>query len=231
MNFNKAVLFGSLAGLLGAAAGAAIAYYANYEIGWLAWGIGLAVGAATVKGAGHGSQTVGVVAVVITVISLVLGKYATVELLMSEINFDPQQMVEESLAGLNEDALTSYLADEIATAREEAGEEIAWPEEDVEIESVQGAYPADIWTAAADKYQSFSEQEKQDHRTKVEESIRNNLANLEILEDQIRQESFFQSFSAMDLLFFGLAIYTAFSVANSNEFDTEKSESNGPTLG
>jgi hypothetical protein len=225
MNYNKAVLFGSLAGLLGAAAWAAIAYYANYEIGWLAWGIGLAVGAATVKGAGYGSQLVGIIAVVITVISLVLGKYATVELLMNEINFDPQQVVQDSLAGLNDEVLTSYLADEIAAAREESGEEIAWPEleEEAESESVQASYPADIWAAAAEKYRGFSDNEKLAHRSSVEASIQDNLANLQGLQDQIRQESFFQSFSAMDLLFFGLAIYTAFSVGQSNEFDGDKS--------
>jgi hypothetical protein len=223
MNYNRAVLFGSLAGLLGAAAWAAIAYYANYEIGWLAWGIGLAVGAATVKGAGFGSQFVGVTAAVITVIAIVLGKYATAELTMVDIDFDPQQIVEESLANLNDEVL-AYVADEMAAAREAAGERIAWPDQNVELVSGRDAYPADLWSAATEKYQKFSEQEKLAHRTKVEELIRNDIVNLEAMEDQIRQQSFLQTFSLFDLLFFGLAISTAYSVGRSNEFDSDAKE-------
>ena len=224
MNYNRAVLFGSLAGLVGAAAWAGIAYFANYEIGYLAWGIGFAVGAATVMGAGYGSQSVGIVAVVITILSIVLGKYASVELVMNDLDFNPEQAVAEEIANLNDDALTSYLANDIATAREEAGEELAWPEYDEENESIAAQYPTDVWSAASEKFGAFTEEEKLAHRTHVEASIQQSLADLQVLEETIRQESFLQSFSAMDLLFFGLAIYTAFSVGQSNEFDGDKNE-------
>jgi hypothetical protein len=229
MNYNKAVLFGSLAGLIGAAAWAAIAYYANYEIGYLAWGIGLAVGAATVKGAGWGNPSVATVAVVITVISIVVGKYATVELVMNEMNIDPQQMVAESIANLDDEQLTAYLADDIAAARENAGEVIPWPELNEEAETISAAYPADLWQAASHKYQGLTDDEKLAHRSQVEANIRASLVDLELWEDQVRQQNFFQSFSPMDLIFFGLAVCTAYSVGKSNEQDSPVSASEAPT--
>ncbi|QEG37944.1 hypothetical protein [Bythopirellula goksoeyrii] len=219
MNYGKAAFFGMIAGLAGAALWAAIAYYANYEIGWLAWGIGLAVGWATVKGASAGSPYVGLLAVVITVFSLLLGKVAMVEMVVNNDFGDPETVIVESIAGLNDEMLTSYLADELVTNREEAGEAIVWPEGvDPTQASTQAEYPADIWAGAAEAWQSFTDEEKQDYRVAVEEYIRESYAaNFGAFQEAVRQEGFLQSFSGMDVLFFGLAICTAFSVGKSGE--------------
>lgn len=63
-----------IAGALGAAAWAALAIYANFEVGYLAWGIGALVGFATVRFGGFG-QPMGVAAAIISVASIFGGKY------------------------------------------------------------------------------------------------------------------------------------------------------------
>jgi len=69
----KAVLFGLAVGVLGAVAWAAIAYFGDLEIGWLAWGIGAGVGAAVRAGHGHGLG-LGIAAAAITLCSILGGR-------------------------------------------------------------------------------------------------------------------------------------------------------------
>jgi hypothetical protein len=51
MNLLKMASGGAVAGLIGAAIWAAIGYFSGLEIGWIAWGIGMLVGALTVGSA------------------------------------------------------------------------------------------------------------------------------------------------------------------------------------
>ncbi len=51
----RALTFAGIAALLGAVAWGSIAFYAHYELGYLAWGIGALVGFAAVKAGGHGN--------------------------------------------------------------------------------------------------------------------------------------------------------------------------------
>lgn len=226
MNLGKAALFGTFTGFAGAAIWAAIAYFANFEIGWLAWGIGAAVGWATVTGAQQSSKFVGVLAVVITVFALLLGKAATVELVVNNEYGDPEQLVQESIASLNEEVLTSYVADKIVAEREAAGEKIAWPAGvDPAYASTEADYPAEIWDDASQQWLALTEEEKREFRSTIEANIRNNVAvGLGAFQEELRKEGFIQSFGAMDAVFFGLAICTAFSVASSREFGNGSAE-------
>lgn len=147
MNLPMGAIAGTAAGILGAAAWAAVAYFLNLEIGWLAWGIGAAVGIATAAGAAAGSgeaeggAALGLAAVLITILSLCGGKYAIVEI-----------QLQEALAGFNtemnepmsDEVLVSYLADEIGeqTHGENWYEAYKWPENDDGTEPASEAqYP------------------------------------------------------------------------------------------
>ena len=66
-----------VAGAVGAAAWAAISIFANFEIGYLAWGIGALVGLAMARFGGAG-MPMGVIAAVISVASIFGGKYVAV---------------------------------------------------------------------------------------------------------------------------------------------------------
>ncbi|MCA9230477.1 MAG: hypothetical protein KDA57_07490 [Planctomycetales bacterium] len=165
MRFNRALIFGSVAGAAGAAAWAAIAYFANLEIGWLAWGIGLAVGVACVKGAGYGSKLIGTTAAIITLVAILLGKFATIELVMNDEFGDPQALIRESIAALNDETLTSYLADEIIKGMEENGEAVDWPAGvDPTTASTRVEYPANVWIAAEEQWNALTPGENKTFR-------------------------------------------------------------------
>ena len=228
MSFNRALMFGCVVGAAGAAAWTGIAYFANLEIGWLAWGIGLAVGLACVKGAGYGSKLIGTTASIITLVAILLGKYATIELAVNDEFGDPEALIQESIAALNEEALTSYLADEIIEELDADGKGVEWPAGvNPEIASTKAEYPAEVWSTAEERWNALSKEDKEAFRASIEEDIRAGFgANFGELQAQIRNQSFLQSFGLMDLVFFGLALYTAFAVGQSDTLSEDSATEN-----
>lgn len=228
MNVSMAVVFGSVAGAIGAAAWAALAYFANLEIGWLAWGIGGLVGYATAAGSVSGNSStsndvatgpvLGIVAVLITIVSICVGKYAMVEIGMQQALAAFDQEISEPMS---DEVLVSYLADEIGQEKhgEDWYDQYKWPEnpEGVQPDS-EALYPAELWKPAQAKWEAMSADEQAEFRQTTEATAK---ANVEAfagqLANQMRQEGFLSTFGAMDLLFFGLAVATAWGVAGSGD--------------
>ena len=75
-------------------------------------------------------------------------------------------------------------------------------------------YPADIWAQATSRWEQMPDADRQAYRESLGEQVRK---NIEESYAQISQEAFFGSFAAMDLLFFGLAIVTAYKIAASEQ--------------
>lgn len=208
------IIVGTIAGLVGAAIWAAISYYANVEIGYVAWGIGILVGVA-VAATGENGAGAGIVAVVITVLSLLGGKYAAVEI--------SARNLEESLGSqtvsadsITDEALQSNLADKIVKERESAGESISWPasnEHDIDL-PLAAQYPRDIWNEAGDQLEEATDEEKSamrvEHAKQLEQAIG-------FLTSTVREQGFRNSFSLFDLLFFGLSVVTAWGIAARDE--------------
>jgi len=79
MNLAKGMVAGLIAAIIGSLLWAAIAFYANFEIGYLAWGIGLGVGFAVAFASTGGGPVAGVMAVVLTTLSILGGKYLSIQ--------------------------------------------------------------------------------------------------------------------------------------------------------
>jgi hypothetical protein len=114
----------------------------------------------------------------------------------------------------NEDYLLSYIADGLVTEADEAGRELHWPEgKDLETSWRKADYPEDIWSEAESFWSSMSDVEQQDYRRDVDQYlIQQNQADMAAMRSMASNEGFFASFSPFDLLFFGLAIVTAFKI-------------------
>ncbi|MBN4052614.1 hypothetical protein JYT82_00715, partial [bacterium AH-315-K20] len=73
------IIAGCVAAVIGAAIWAAVAYYAHFEIGWIAWIIGAMVGGAVFATAGdQAGMMTGVGAAVIAIAGVVGGKYVSI---------------------------------------------------------------------------------------------------------------------------------------------------------
>ena len=201
MNTIGAVVGGVLGGILGAALWAGITYFTGYEVGYVAWLVGLFVGFGVSRGAGGGlDATSGVLAVVITVLALGFGKYATAY-------FAVEKWIDEdglSAADTSDEVLISELADVIAMER---GVEIEWPEEET---SLRDAYPHDLWLEAEARWNGASASEQ----TGMREAFRERQASyLDEIRGEVRLETLKGSFSPIDLIFLALAIGTAWKMA------------------
>ena len=89
MNVTAGVIATVIAGLVGAAIWGGIAYFANVEIGYVAWGIGLLVGfAGRAACGGVGHVAVAGSAVLMTMLAIVGGKLIVLRMLAGEISLD-----------------------------------------------------------------------------------------------------------------------------------------------
>ncbi|MEM9185967.1 MAG: hypothetical protein AAGB00_05660 [Planctomycetota bacterium] len=213
----KAIAAGGFAGAVGAAVWAAIAYFANLEVAYVALGIGALVGFAVAATSDSSGPAVGGLAVVITVLALLVGKYASVELMLQHELGGVDGGGAVAAEDLDDDAMIASVADEIVEERNEAGAGIVLNEVDFEDEDAQAKdqYPSEVWSAASRRWAGKSSEDQQAARAELAEQTS---AAMELFRDQLiamaRQEGFKASFGGFDLLFFGLAMYTAWGIGN-----------------
>ncbi|MBN2474441.1 MAG: hypothetical protein JXB62_07520 [Pirellulales bacterium] len=222
MGLARGVVGGVIAGLIGAAVWAGISYGTGYEIGWIAWGIGLLVGLGVALGGEEGPLS-GLLAVIISVLAILGGKYAAVELVLNREMGDPSQAIEQALAQLDSDEFTiSFLADGVIAAREAQGESIAWPPGVNPITAEKESdYPAEIWAQARSQWNDKSREDRETYRAEVGEALRKNIEeNFGQLRSHISRQGFLSSFGLMDIIFIVLAIVTAFKVAVGKQAST-----------
>ncbi len=110
------------AAAVGAVAWAALSIYLNYEYEFIAWVIGGLIGYATIKVGGSG-QSMGILAAIITVLSIFCGKYAAVE--FASLKYIGRGQYEDylgtisldiaALESIGEDPTDSQIADWLVT--------------------------------------------------------------------------------------------------------------------
>lgn len=176
-------VFSAIAAAVGAGIWYGIAIGTGYEIGYVAWGIGLAAGA----GMAYGSRSAGVgggaVAAVMATLSIVVAKL----LIFNAV-------VAPAIGELRVEYAAAYLTDEALTERGVEDEE--------ERE--------DQWDAIFAKQQERVEAMPEGEFQQAFEN------GLEAFDDGEAWPTFFNtSFELFDLLFFGLAIVTAFKLGAS----------------
>lgn len=212
----NAVVGGLIGGAVGAFIWAAVVYFTEYEIGWIAWGVGGLVGygvAAGNRGAARSSTAAGVLAVAISAVAILAGKYAGVQLVMPS----DDEILAMATAGFEEeDYVISYVADDVAAEYEAAGLPVSWPSGvDPTNASASPDYPADVWAEAEARWAELTDEQRNVFRDQLEAEVRENIAgNLPQIRSAMAGGGFVGSFSPMDVIFFGLAMVTAFGVAS-----------------
>lgn len=217
MNLIGGTIGAIIGGVIGAAVWAGIAYGTGYEIGWIAIGVGFVVGFGAVTGAkNEGSAALGCIAVVVSVISILGGKYFAIDLTIKSEIGDESQYIEESIQDLQDDEFViSYIADDVVQEYFDAGTVVAWPPDvDPEMASEEVDYPVDVWEEALSRWNDLSVDEQETYRTELEDYVRLSIGQMI---EGAAKEGFIQSFSPIDALFFLLAIVTAFKLGMGGE--------------
>ncbi len=210
MNVVGAVVGGLIGGAVGASVWAGVSYTTNYEIGWIAWGIGALVGYGVMKGAGSPNAASGAIAVIISLAAIAAGKYAAVEMSLNHAFSDTTTQPDFA----DDTYITSYLADEEVEAALASDRPLNYPA-DADTTNPDGPedYPADIWKTAQSRWTAMSIAERDTYRQERQAYY---TAGLGVMRSELTSLFFKESFGAMDLLFGALAVATAFKLGSSD---------------
>ncbi len=196
-------------GLIGASIWAGITYATGMEIGWIAWGVGLCVGVAVRVGAGETTDGImpGGIAVVGAIAALMVGKYAAIHLLVGNEFGNLGEM-----STVTAEDMQVGIADEVVEEWTTAGKTLQWPPGmDVEEAGSQADYPMDVWAEAVTRWNAIPAEEQQ---TQIQDRQKTMQMFGDMMSGEITKAAFKDSFSPIDFLFFGLAIFTAFKVGS-----------------
>ena len=192
---GRAIVAGLLAALLGAGIWTAVVAMTEYEVGWVAWGVGALVGFAMSKFTGQRSAQLGVYAAVLAVLGLAIGKVATVRMMVPSYG---REIVMD-----NEAVLAQAFAIEMR-ANERFSAQLSL---DLARFGQGDSLPAPLLRRMMDEAQARMAAAEPAERERVATMFANS-----ILGEVSLTEQFTASLSFFDLLWFGLAIATAFKL-------------------
>ncbi len=208
-------------GMIGAAIWGAIVYFTGYEIGWIAWGIGGLVGVGAQMGVRTGggvpNATLPFMAAGVALLAVLAGKYSAVEIGIRQFEAGVAGNSAEVMFNLSDDEeeLISYVADGIVVEYEGAGRSVLWPLGVDPDEAYEEAdYPNEIWSEATQRWQAMSASERQTFADDINQETRDMVGEIA---SYMRSEGFIATFGLFDLLWFGLAMVTAWKIANDSE--------------
>ena len=208
----KSVVFGLAGSLLGALIWAAVVYFVEIEVGWVAWGVGGLVGMAVAVGNDKGRQSeaaAGMLAVVLTILSIVAGKYVAIQMFVPS----DAELIAGFSESVDEEMVLSFVADDVAADFHAAGREVRWPPDvDPNNAWAEPDYPADVWAEAEARWEALGSDARAKFR--AEKVAGFGAANVDGIRALIATEAFYAAFGPMDLIFFGLAIVTAFKLGS-----------------
>ncbi len=217
INLIGGIFGGGLAGLVGAGVWAGLAYWTDLEVGWITWCIGLVVGwGVAIGGRGAGSQA-GLLAVVVAVVCILAGKYLSIT--MTKEGAHDRSLIAAQLASTYHDDLVviSLIADQIVAEQSDLGKTIEWPSDgDAGQATGEADYLPGIWTQAKKKWDNLLPAEREQYRlhTQGAENTRRTIhESWSQIRDGPKDEADPYGLGLLDVLFFALAVATAFWIA------------------
>ena len=205
----KGLIVALIGGLLGAALWAAIAFFAHAELGILAWGIGVAVGGGMYLGARDEANGIsGIVCCIIALGAIALGKFGAV-------HFAVAQVVKEHPVAITLDDAKIEFADQIVEEYEANGKALKWPD-GISVENAQRPedYPKDLWKDVEKRWATLTPEEQESRRANIELHAK---AAMKMAASGATQQAFIASFDFLDILWAGLAVFSAYRLGSGGD--------------
>ena len=210
MNYLGGLILGSIAGLIGAAIWGAIAYYGHMEIGWIAWGIGAAVGVAVSAGSKGGGLVPSVIAILITIASICGGKLLAVQMAMSELD----QVDTSEFDNASDENIMLWMANRRVRKMMNQNEPLRWRNGSSWMQAEElSDYPVEVEKAVREEFQAASPDEIEQYKEEIRAEVQ---AAIGEFKSKLRKTAFVESFGLFDIIFFLLGIVTAGKIAYSD---------------
>lgn len=209
MDFLKWLVGGLVGAAIGGAVWIAVGYFLEAEVGYIAWGIGLLAGIGVRIAAGQNDGVMCGIAAVIAAVAVVLSsKYMVVSMQVDAVLADQSF---EAFSFTDEDMIMSIASDKVLDYQE-AGRQLKWPPGmSLELAETKAQFPQEVWKEAEAEWNALPEEERS-QQLKLRSELTRQFA--ETLADAVKEEGFRESFNPFDLLWLGLAAFTAFRVGS-----------------
>ncbi len=205
-NYLKAAGGGLAAGLIGAAIWGGITYATHREIGWIAWGVGLLVGLGVrLVARENDGVNYGMIAVALAFLSIVLGKYLAVALIVDDVQ---KELGKIQIVVTDEDMIAEK-ADEVAAEWRAKGKAVV-ANNNLSDAAKKNYLPA----VTAEAKKRWLAVPAADRQRKIAEEQAEFNALMADLGGQARSRGFADSFRPIDALWFILAGITAFKLGS-----------------
>lgn len=207
MDFMKWFIGGVIGAAIGGAVWIAVGYFLEAEVGYVAWGIGFLAGIGVRIAAGTSDGVMPGIAGVLSAVGIVLlSKYIVISLYVNAL------MAETPMWQAGEESVIVTIADEVVDEYEAQGKRLNWPAGMSVDEAYEEAhYPREIWQEAKKRWQDIPADEQQ-QLIEAEEARSKELA--QEIAGFAKDEAFKASLSPFDLLWLGLAAFTAFRIGS-----------------
>jgi hypothetical protein len=194
------IVGGLVGGAVGAAIWAGIMAVTGIEIGYVAWLVGITTGfGVAVVARDRTDWLSGTIAAVIALAAIAGGRYVGFHLIARDLASKGEINLQ-----MTDDLAVMWIATEIADEREAKGEKLAWPMGMTNDDAVEeGDFPKDVWAAAEKRWANASPEWREDHKK------RHTLTT-----ESLSDIAFMHSFSIIDLVFIGLALFTAWGIGS-----------------
>lgn len=207
MGLLLGLLGGGIGGAIGAAIWAVIAYTTGFEVGWIAWGVGVLAGVGMAIGARDDtSMLTGILAAVIALGSVLAGKYIAITYMVND-------HIPSSLSTtITDEDIQVHIADQLVEEYQQAGKPLAWPAGmTVEEATTQADYPKNLWADMLTRWKALSPDEIEQRRAFLTQESTQSLAQFKSM---VAEDAFTESFSLFDALWFFLAVGSAYKIGS-----------------
>jgi hypothetical protein len=192
---SRALIAGAVAALAGGIAWAAVVALTKYEVGYVAWAVGLIVGLAMAKATPSRGPSLAMLATILAGAGLLVGKgmivkYSTGPALAQEIQADPEWMAEAALFDLQE---VGSLPEDIQAQLDALSLD----------DTLSDALWANMLAAGADHAAAAGPDERERIAADYASVLVGGVGFMELFRSQM---------SGWDLLWFGLAVTTAWKI-------------------
>jgi hypothetical protein len=210
---HKSILAGLAGGLAAIILWAGLTWLSGFYLGFIAAFFGLAVGIAFRAADKEKASTArGVAAAAITVLAILVGKFAVASIAAQQRVDEVMDDYDMSGELSGDDIIVMSIADRILWEREDDGIESEWIETD--SEDPRDFYPADVWAEAQDEFAALSEEDKQAFRDDYAVTAE---GNAELAATGLAVVFFIFSFRLLDLLWIGTSIGVAYKFGTATE--------------
>jgi hypothetical protein len=200
MSMFRWILGGVIGGGIGVLVWVLVGYYSHAEVGWIAWGIGFLAGVGVRYAAYLGQQEEsalhGILAAVIAAGCIICAKFLVFSLLTNQA----------ATSSVDDELMISHFADKIIEEKKARGERITLPHgKSLDEAESEKDYPPLIWKQAEQQWNKIGAEERENLKKTLQAMVANAV-------EAGAGPDFSKAFTPWDLLWFGLAMITAYKI-------------------